>query len=73
MLPCAHSGKPLTDNTMKKGYKTTEFWVTILTQVATIGTAVAGLLPPDRAAILVGLSQAAYAISRGLAKAGEVK
>ena len=53
----------------KPFYLTSEFWITI----ATIVTALAGLLPVgSREAVFVaGLASAAYAISRGLSKAGD--
>jgi hypothetical protein len=55
---------------MKTGYKTTEFWVTVVTSILTllnqsgfIGTP----LPVEAIAGIVGLV-ATYALSRGLAK-----
>jgi hypothetical protein len=53
---------------MKPGWKTTEFWVTIL---GVIGAATAGLeniVSPTVAGIMMAISSAAYALSRGLAK-----
>ncbi len=52
----------------KAGYRTTEFWTTVITSLAAISGAVP--MPKDTgglaAAVMVGL----YAISRGIAKKG---
>lgn len=55
---------------MKPGLKTTEFWLTIATDVGLLATALAGALPAKWAAVAVGVAQLAYAFSRGLAKLG---
>jgi uncharacterized membrane protein YfcA len=52
----------------KPGYKTTEFFVTVLTAVGALIAALAGQLTPRYAAIASAVSVAAYALSRGLAK-----
>lgn len=49
----------------KPGWQTTEFWVTVATSVwAIFGHS----LPPTSQAVVVGVAQAAYAVSRALAK-----
>jgi hypothetical protein len=53
---------------MRRGYKTTEFWVTLLALVGLVASSASAHLPPRYAAIGVSVSTAAYAISRGLAK-----
>lgn len=53
---------------MTRGYRTTEFWVTVLTQLALLISAVADALPPRYAAIASAAVGGLYAISRGLAK-----
>lgn len=53
---------------MKSGWKTTEFWVTILGVLGSIVAAVAGTLPPEYAAIGAAVASGFYAVSRGLAK-----
>lgn len=58
---------------LKPGFETTEFWVSVLTAVATLGGQVAGLVPPPWGAIIAGIAAAAYTISRGLAKGGITK
>ena len=52
----------------KPGYKTTEFWLTIAANVAAILAAVADVLPPDKAALVLAVSNGIYAVSRGMAK-----
>lgn len=55
---------------MKPGYKTTEFYITLLTIGALILTEVssANLLPLKYASLAAALASAGYAIARGLAK-----
>jgi dihydrodipicolinate synthase/N-acetylneuraminate lyase len=52
----------------KPGYKTTEFFVTLLAGVGATVAAAANWLPPRYAAIAAAVSAGAYAVSRGLAK-----
>ena len=53
---------------MKHGYKTTEFWITALSVVATAIMAGLNLLSADQVAIASAVASGLYAISRGLAK-----
>ncbi len=53
---------------MKPGYTTTEFFVTALSILGLVVSALASALSPKYAAIAVSVSGAAYVISRGLAK-----
>lgn len=57
---------------MKPGYKTTEFYVTILTIGALILTEVssANVLPLKYGSIAAAVAAAGYAIARGLTKHG---
>jgi len=55
---------------VKVGYTTTEFWATVLTSVGAVAAQIAGFLPDPWGAVVAGISTAAYAISRGLAKQG---
>ena len=52
----------------KRGLFTTEFYVTVLTDVGLVAAALGGVLPPKWAAVAAGVAQAAYAVSRGLSK-----
>lgn len=53
---------------MKPGWKTTEFWVTVATDVGVVAASAAGVLPEKYAALAASVSVVAYNISRGLAK-----
>ena len=53
---------------MKPGWKTTELYVTILTDVGLVASAAASVLPAKWAAIGAAVANVAYAVSRGLAK-----
>ena len=53
---------------MRRGYKTTEFWVTALSILGLVVSSASASLSPRWAAIGASVSTAAYAISRGLAK-----
>ena len=52
----------------KPGYKTTEFWVTVITSAAALVAALAGQLSPRYAAIAAAVSVGLYSVGRGLAK-----
>lgn len=53
----------------RPGIHTTEFWLTVAGNAAVLITTIAGVLPPEYAAIAVVVANALYAISRGIAKA----
>ena len=53
---------------VKPGFKTTEFAITVLTDVGIVAAALAGNLTPRWAAIAAAVSTSAYALARGLAK-----
>jgi hypothetical protein len=50
--------------------KTTELWVTVLTDVGVIAAALQGSLAPKWAAVAAAVSTLAYSLSRGIAKTG---
>ena len=52
----------------KPGYKTSEFFVGLLSDLGALLASVSGVLPPEIAASLVVASRVAYSLSRGLAK-----
>lgn len=56
----------------RPGWKTTEFWIVVLTNVGIIGGQVIDVLhlPPRYAELGLVVVNAAYAIARGLAKTG---
>lgn len=53
---------------VKPGFKTTEFWLTIATNVAAVVSTVAGALPPEKAGILMAIANGIYAATRAFAK-----
>ena len=54
---------------VKPGWKTTEFWMTIATNVVTVAGALKGLIPDDKAALIVAIANAVYGVARALTKA----
>jgi hypothetical protein len=52
----------------KAGYKTTEFWVSLLTTIGALTASATSVLPEKFAALVAAVSTFAYAFSRGLAK-----
>ena len=55
---------------MKNGYRTTEFYVTLLSVIGAMVMAARELLSPDQAVIATAIASGLYAVSRGLAKGG---
>jgi hypothetical protein len=51
------------------GYKTTEFWLNLATQAATLWGAVSGFIPPKYAAIISTAGIAVYTVARTILKA----
>lgn len=52
----------------KPGYKTTEFWLAIATNVAAIGGMVADALPPKYGVPVMAAVNAVYAVARAYTK-----
>lgn len=53
---------------IRRGIRTTEFWILILSNVAIIAAAFEGVLPPKWAAIATAISSSTYSITRQLIK-----
>lgn len=53
---------------MKHGLRTTEFWVTVLTDLGLLAAALADALPARWAAVAAAVSTVGYSLARGLAK-----
>ena len=53
---------------MTKGFKSTEFWLTIAVNLAALISALASALPPQLSAILATVATGLYALARGWAK-----
>jgi len=51
------------------GWKTTEFWLNVATQIGTLWGAVAGFIPPKYAAIISTAGIAVYTVARTVLKA----
>mgnify|MGYP001568084488 FL=1 len=49
---------------------TSEFWLTVFSNLLAVGAQLADILPPKHGIPLQGLINAIYALSRGIAKAG---
>lgn len=54
---------------VKSGWKTTEFWLAVLSNVATVVPALGGLIPPEKAATILAIVNGLYGIVRALTKA----
>lgn len=55
---------------MKPGYKTTEFWVTVLLMLATLAGGLSGLFDGTVATIATAAEAGLYAIARAITKKG---
>lgn len=55
---------------MRKGIKTSEFWIMVLTIIASLAADLSSVLDSKSAGALIVVSTVAYSISRGLAKSG---
>lgn len=55
---------------MRPGWRTTEFWATVLVVASAALSALAGWLPAEWAAVASAIASGLYATSRGLAKQG---
>jgi hypothetical protein len=53
---------------MTPGMRTSEFYVTVATNIGVVAAALAGALSPRYAAVASAVSVAAYSVARGLAK-----
>lgn len=52
----------------KAGWKTSEFYLTILTNVITIVGSLQGVIPPQTAAIILAVANGIYGLLRTIAK-----
>lgn len=57
---------------MRRGIRTSEFWVLVLTNVGLLAASFEGVLPPKWAVVAASVSSVAYSISRGLTKSRRV-
>jgi len=56
------------NGTTKPGYRTTEFWLTLVSNVASVLAMVSGVLPPKYGVPVMAVSNMLYAILRTLVK-----
>ena len=54
---------------MKEGIKSTEFWLTLLTNVTALVGSLQGVIPPEVGAIVVAVANGVYGILRSIVKA----
>lgn len=57
---------------VKSGWKTTEFWLAVLSNVATVVPALGGMIPPEKAAMILAIVNGLYGIVRALTKATNI-
>ena len=57
---------------VKSGWKTSEFYLVVLSNIASIIPALAGLITPEKAATLLVVVNSIYAVVRALTKASAI-
>ena len=57
------------NSTVKPGWKTTYFWLTLLSNVVPIVGSLKGVIPPDKAAMIIGIINGVYGIIRSFSTA----
>lgn len=62
----------LKETYVKNGWKTSEFWLVLLSNAVAIIPALKGIIPADTASTLVVVINSVYAIVRALTKSGTV-
>ena len=60
--------KRIKEGAMKSGWKTTEFWLTVIGSGVAIFSAVGGLIPADLSAKIIGGAVMVYTIARAIVK-----
>jgi len=60
--------KKLKEGAMKSGWKTTEFWLTVIGSGVAIFSAVGGLIPADLSAKIIAGAVMVYTIARAIVK-----
>ena len=57
---------------VKPGYATTEFWLTVITNLITVIGALKGVINPETMAIILAVLNGVYGILRSLVKAPKI-
>lgn len=58
----------MNSTTVTPGWKTTEFWLTVLTNIITIAGSLQGIVPAQTAAIITAVANGVYGILRTITK-----
>lgn len=58
------------DATGKPGWKTTEFWLTMLTNLIAIIGSLKGVIPTETATIILAVANGVYGVIRAITKSG---
>lgn len=53
---------------IKAGWKTSEFWLTVLTNIIAIVGSLGGLIPPQTATVILAVANGVYGIIRAITK-----
>ena len=56
---------------MKPGWKTTEFWLTVLSNLAVVVGALEGVIPAEKMAIIIAVINGVYGVVRATTKSTE--
>ena len=72
LLALNSSINKIKENKMKNGIKTTEFWLTVLTQLGVVIGALNGVIPAETATISTIVINAVYTVMRSLSKNPEI-
>lgn len=59
------------NSTIKPGWKTTEFWMAVATNVIAVVGTLKGVIPPDHASLIIAIANAVYGIARAITKASD--
>ena len=57
---------------IKSGWKTTEFWVTVVANLIVVVGALGEVIPADTAAVIIAVLNGVYGVLRALIKAPEI-
>ncbi len=68
LLAARRAEKTIKEAYMSKGLKTTEFWLTVITNLQVLAEAFKGSIDPKTAAIIIASLNAVYAVARSLVK-----
>jgi hypothetical protein len=60
------------DNQVKAGWKTTEFWMTLITNLVAVLGALNGVIPADTMAIILAVVNGVYGVLRALVKQPDI-